>query len=55
MILLLTYDKGTTLAVVGESGSGKTTLAKSIMRFYELTEGMSYSMAGISQALMTKN
>ncbi|AMQ07801.1 ABC transporter ATP-binding protein [Sporosarcina psychrophila] len=30
---------GTTLAVVGESGSGKTTLAKSIMRFYELTEG----------------
>lgn len=30
---------GCTLAIVGESGSGKTTLAKTIMRFYEVTEG----------------
>ncbi|MEH7248091.1 ABC transporter ATP-binding protein [Neobacillus niacini] len=35
----LKLETGKTLAIVGESGSGKTTLAKSIMRFYELTEG----------------
>ena len=37
--ITLTIKKGSTLAIVGESGSGKTTLAKSIMRFYDLTEG----------------
>ncbi|WP_066248341.1 ABC transporter ATP-binding protein [Neobacillus drentensis] len=35
----LKLERGKTLAIVGESGSGKTTLAKSIMRFYDLTEG----------------
>lgn len=37
--ITLKIKTGSTLAIVGESGSGKTTLAKSIMRFYELTEG----------------
>lgn len=35
----LNIEPGKTIAIVGESGSGKTTLAKTIMRFYELTEG----------------
>lgn len=37
--ITLNVEEGSTLAVVGESGSGKTTLAKTIMRFYDLTEG----------------
>ncbi|MFJ7970164.1 ABC transporter ATP-binding protein [Psychrobacillus sp. NPDC096389] len=35
----LNLKRGSTLAIVGESGSGKTTFAKSIMRFYDVTEG----------------
>ncbi|RKJ60762.1 ATP-binding cassette domain-containing protein, partial [Butyricicoccus sp. 1XD8-22] len=35
----LKLERGTTLAIVGESGSGKTTLAKTVMRFYNPTEG----------------
>lgn len=37
--ITLSLKRGSTLAVVGESGSGKTTFAKSIMRFYDITEG----------------
>lgn len=37
--ITLSVPKGKTVAIVGESGSGKTTLAKTIMRFYDPTEG----------------
>lgn len=35
----LKIPKGKTVAIVGESGSGKTTLLKTVMRFYEPTDG----------------
>lgn len=35
----LSIPRGKTIAIVGESGSGKTTLLKTVMRFYELTNG----------------
>jgi oligopeptide transport system ATP-binding protein len=35
----LSVPRGKTVAIVGESGSGKTTLAKTIMRFYDPTDG----------------
>lgn len=37
--LSLSVPKGKTMAIVGESGSGKTTLVKTIMRFYEPSDG----------------